>query len=49
MVESQVVAEVVGSLRDMAQVMIGEAIAVEELASFLTYKYPATQRPEPKK
>lgn len=35
MVESQVVAEVVASLRDMAQVMIGEAIAVEELADFL--------------
>lgn len=35
MVESQVVAEVVVSLRDMAQVMIGEAIAVEELADFL--------------
>ena len=40
MVESQIVAEVIGSLRDMAQVMIGEAIAVEELADFLGYKYP---------
>lgn len=38
MVESQVVAEIVGSLRDMAQVMIGEAIAVEELKAFLGYK-----------
>lgn len=38
MVESQLVAEVVASLRDMAQVMIGEAIAVEELRSFLGYK-----------
>ncbi|MBI3402632.1 MAG: trypsin-like peptidase domain-containing protein [Acidobacteria bacterium] len=43
MVESQVVAEVVGSLRDMAQVMIGEAIAVEEVAAFLAYKYPTSQ------
>lgn len=49
MVESQVVAEVVGSLRDMAQMMIGEAIAVEEVATFLAYKYPAIQRPAPKK
>jgi len=49
MVESQIVAEVVGSLRDMAQVMIGEAIAVEEVATFLAYKDPATRRPEPKK
>lgn len=38
MVESQVVAEIVGSLRDMAQVMIGEAIAVEELKAFIGYK-----------
>lgn len=38
MVESQVVAEIVASLRDMAQVMIGEAIAVEELIAFLQYK-----------
>lgn len=38
MVESQVVAELVASLRDMAQVMIGEAIAVEELIDFLKYK-----------
>lgn len=39
LVESQLVAEVVASLHDMAQVMIGEAIAVEELASFIGYKY----------
>jgi Trypsin-like peptidase domain len=38
MVESQVVAEIVASLRDMAQVMIGEAIAVEEVKAFLAYK-----------
>lgn len=38
MVESQVIAEIVGSLRDMAQVMIGEAIAVEELKAFIGYK-----------
>jgi hypothetical protein len=35
MVESQVVAEVVKSLRDMSQVMIGEAISIGELKSFL--------------
>lgn len=49
MVESQVVAEIVSSLRDMAQVMIGEAIVVEEVAKFLGYKYNLSQRPEPKK
>lgn len=38
MVESQLVAHVVASLRDMAQVMIGEAIAVEELKAFIGYK-----------
>ena len=38
MVESQVVAEVVASLRNMAQLMVGEAIAVEELGTFLSYK-----------
>lgn len=36
MVESQVIAEVVKSLRDMSQVMIGEAISVVELKAFLT-------------
>lgn len=35
MVESQVVAEVVKSLRDMSQVMLGEAISVSELCAFL--------------
>ncbi len=48
MVESQVVAEVVNSLRDMSQVMIGEAVAVEELAAFLGYKYPAEKTAEQK-
>ena len=43
-VESQIVAEIVGSLRDMTQVMIGEAIAVEEVASFIGYKYDVTSR-----
>jgi S1-C subfamily serine protease len=38
MSESQVVAEMVSSLRDMSQVMIGEAVAVEELRAFLSYK-----------
>lgn len=38
MSESQVVAEIIRSLRDMAQVMIGEAIAVEELTTFLKSK-----------
>jgi Trypsin-like peptidase domain len=38
MSESQVVAEIVSSLRDMSQVMIGEAVAVEELRAFLSYK-----------
>lgn len=47
MVESQVVAEIVASLRDMAQVMIGEAIAVEELASFLGYKHTSSSAPRP--
>lgn len=36
MVESQVLAEVVKSLREMSQVMIGEAISVAELKAFLT-------------
>lgn len=45
MVESQVVAEIVGSLRDMAQVMIGEAIAVEEVKAFLGYKSPSSKQP----
>lgn len=36
MVESQVVAEIIKSLRDMSQVMIGEAISVVELKAFLT-------------
>lgn len=35
MAESQVVAEIVKSLRDMSQVMIGEAISVSELRGFL--------------
>jgi hypothetical protein len=46
-VESQIVAEVVNSLRDMAQVMIGEAIAVEEVATFLGYKYSTVQPKKP--
>jgi hypothetical protein len=36
MVESQVVAEIIKSLRDMSQVMIGEAISVAELKTFLS-------------
>lgn len=38
LVESQVVAMMIASLQEMAQVMIGEAIAVEELKAFLGYK-----------
>lgn len=47
MVESQLVAEIVASLRDMAQVMIGEAIAVEELAAFVGYKHTSSRAPQP--
>lgn len=35
MSESQVVAEIVKALRDMSQVMIGEAISVSDLRLFL--------------
>lgn len=38
LVESQLVAQIVMSVRDMAQVMIGEAVAVEELRQFLESK-----------
>ena len=47
-VESPIVAQIVESLRDMSQVMIGEAIAVEELATFLKYGYKTSPAKTPK-